>query len=158
MTTVTNAATIVTSRDLDLFRALAVARVLDGEQLGVVGSFATIRRANRRLLKLVRAGLLRRWFVGASGGGQKALYGLSPQAATLIGETRPGLIRLKCDSLITYSEFLAHQRAVNAVFILARFQPLPSGVACGRWTTFREPISRSIPLMPMPISNSCREA
>ena len=102
----------------------------------------------RRLLKLVRSGLLKRWFVGTASGGQKALYGLSPQGATLIGEARQGLIPWKQDTLITSSQFLAHQQAVNAVFLLARFRPLPSGILCERWRTFREPISPSVPLMP----------
>lgn len=148
MSTVTNVATIVTSRDLDLFRALAIARVLDGEQTRVVGAFSSVRRTNRRLLKLVRAGLLRRWFVGASGGGQKALYGLSPQGANLIGETTQGLIPWKQDALITSSQFLAHQVAVNAIFLLARFQPLPTDFSLKQWTRPKLPLSSSVPLIP----------
>jgi hypothetical protein len=148
MTTVTDMGTIVTARDLDLFRTLAVARVLDCEQVMVVGRFSSVRRANRRLLKLVRAGLLRRWFVGNASGGQRALYGLSPQAAGLIGHSRQGLVHLKAESLITNSEFLAHQQAVNAVFLLAKFQPWPPEFSCERWINFREPLSQSVPLMP----------
>jgi len=148
MTTVINAGTIVTSRDLDLFRALAIARVLDSEQVRIVSGFTSLRRTNRRLLKLVRAGLLRRWFVGNISGGQKALYGLSASAASLIGHSRQGLVRLPPESLITNSEFLAHQQAVNEVFLLAKYKPLPSGISCQRWLNFREPLSPSVPLMP----------
>jgi protein involved in plasmid replication-relaxation len=148
MSTVIDAATIVTPRDLDLFRTLAIARVLDGDQVRTVGGFGSVRRTNRRLLKLVRAGLLRRWFVGAAGGGQKALYGLSPQAANLIGETTQGLIPWKQDALITSSQFLAHQLAVNAVFLLARFQHLPAGLSLQRWTRPKLPLSSSVPLIP----------
>jgi hypothetical protein len=113
-----------------------------------IGGFSSLRRANRRLLKLVRVGLLRRWFVGTASGGQKALYGLSPQGAALIRETRQGLISWKQDSIITSSQFLAHQQAVNAIFIQSRFRNLPSGLSCERWTAFREPLSPSVPLMP----------
>jgi hypothetical protein len=148
MSTVIDAATIVTLRDLDLFRVLAIARVLDGEQIRVVGGFRSVRRANRRLLKLVRAGLLRRWFVGAAGGGQKALYGLSPQGANLIGETTQGLIPWKQDALITSSQFLAHQLAVNAVFLLARFHALPPEYSLKQWTRPKLPLSSSVPLIP----------
>jgi len=148
MSTVLDRGTIVTARDLELFRTLAIARVLDGEQVQAVAGFVSVRRTNRRLLKLVRAGLLRRWFVGASGGGQKALYGLSPQGANLIGETRQGLIPWKQDALITSSQFLAHQQAVNAIFLMARFQPLPSGLSCARWVRPKLPLSPSVPLIP----------
>lgn len=148
MTTVRQIGTITTSRDLFIFRTLAVTRVLDGEQVGTVGGFRSVRRTNRRLLKLVHAGFLKRWFVGTASGGQKAIYGLSPHGATLIGEIRRGLIPWKQDSLITSSQFLAHQQAVNAVFIQARFRHLPSGLVCQRWMTFREPLSPSVALMP----------
>jgi protein involved in plasmid replication-relaxation len=140
--------TVLTSRDVLLVRTLATARVLDGEQMRTVGKFTSVRRTNRRLLKLVRAGVLRRWFVGTASGGQKALYGLSPQGATLIGETTRGLIPWKQDALITTSQFLDHQQAVNAVFILARFEPLPDGFSCPRWLNFREPLAPSVPLIP----------
>jgi hypothetical protein len=148
MSTAKNVGTITTSRDLLVLRTLTVTRVLDVDQVIAIGGFASVRRTNRRLLKLVRAGLLKRWFVGTASGGQKALYGLSPQSATLIGETRQGLIPWKQDSLITSSQFLGHQQAVNAVFIQAQFGSLPSGLSCGRWMTFREPLSPSVPLMP----------
>lgn len=148
MSAVLSIGTVTTSRDLLLLRTLAVTRVLDGEQVKTVGGFRSVRRTNRRLLKLVQAGLLKRWFVGTASGGQKAIYGLSPQGATLIGEARQGLISWKQDSLITSSQFLAHQQAVNAVFIETRFHPLPSGLSCERWMNFREPLSQSVSLMP----------
>jgi hypothetical protein len=140
--------TVLTSRDLLLLKTLVTTRVLDGEQMKIVGGFASIRRTNRRLLKLVRAGVVRRWFVGTKSGGQKAIYGLSPQGANLIGEPAQGLISWKQDALITTSQFLAHQQAVNAVFMLARFHPLPEGCSCERWRIFSEVISPSVPLMP----------
>ena len=148
MSIILNVGTVVTERDLDLFRTLAIARVLDAADLRIVGGFESLRRTNRRLLKLVRAGLLKRWFLSATGGGQRALYGLSPQAANLIGEPRARVVRLKRDALITHSEFLAHQQSVNAVFLLARFRPWPAGCSCPTWQSFREPLSPAIPLMP----------
>jgi hypothetical protein len=148
MKALTDLKTIITTRDQEIFRALAIARVLEGEQIKTVGRFASVRRTNRRLLKLVQAGFLRRWFVGTSGGGQKALYGLSAPAANLIGETTHGLISWKQDALITTSQFLAHQQAVNEIFLLARFGPLPTGVSCERWERPRLPLSVSVPLVP----------
>jgi hypothetical protein len=149
MSTMRNIGLITTSRDLLILRAIAITRVLEVEQVMAIGGFRSVRRANRRLLKLVQAGLLKRWFVGTASGGQKAIYGLSPQGATVIGETRQGVISWKEDSLITSSQFLAHQRAVNAIFIQVRFQPQTvSGFSCELWRTFREPLSPSVPLMP----------
>ncbi len=148
MTTVKDLGRVITARDLLLLRTLVLARVLDGDQVKTIGGFSSVRRTNRRLLKLVRAGFLKRWFVGTAGGGQKALYGLSPQGTTLIGEPTQGLIPWKQDALITSSQFLAHQQAVNAVFIRARFHPLPVGFTCERWMNFREPLSPAGPLVP----------
>lgn len=148
MSTLKNFGTLTTARDLSILRALLVARVLDAEQIRIIGGFSSLRRTNRRLLKLVLAGILRRWFVGTPAGGQKAIYGLSPLGASLIGEPVQGLIAWKQDSLITSSQFLAHQRAVNAVFILVRFRPLPSGLSCNRWARPMLPLSPSVPLIP----------
>ncbi len=148
MSTVKDIGTITTARDLSILRTVSLARVLDGGQIKVVGGFSCVRRTNRRLLKLVRAGLLKRWFVGTAGGGQKALYGLSPQGAALIGETTKGLIPWKQDTLITSSQFLGHQQAVNGIFILARFRPLPLGLSYERWLRPTLPISPSVPLIP----------
>ena len=148
MTTVKNVGTIVTGRDRELFRALAITRVLDADQVRAVCGFTSLRRTNRRLLKLVRAGFLKRWFVGTSSGGQRALYGLSRQGANLIGESTQGLIPWKQDALITSSQFLNHQQAVNEIFLLARFRQLPPGFSCERWERPRLPLSPSVPLIP----------
>lgn len=148
MTTVKNVGTIVTARDRELFQALVTTRVLDGEQVKAVCRFSSVRRTNRRLLKLVQAGLLKRWFVGTAAGGQKALYGLSPQGAHVIGEPVQRLIPWKQDSVVTTSQFLDHQLAINAVFILARYRPLPSGIVCQKWMKFGEPLSASVQLVP----------
>jgi hypothetical protein len=148
MSTVAGAGTIVTSRDLTVLRTLLITRVLDGAQVMTVAGFRSLRRTNRRLLKLVQAGLLKRWFVGTASGGQKALYGLSPQGANLIGETTQGLIPWKQDALITSSQFLAHQQAVNAVFIRARFEVPPPGLSVKDWTRPKLPLSPSVPLIP----------
>ena len=53
---------------------LAVMRVVDREQAKIVAGFGSTTRANARLLALTRAGLLRRFFLGTTGAGQKALY------------------------------------------------------------------------------------
>jgi hypothetical protein len=148
MSSVKDIGTVTTPRDLMILRTLAVTRVLDGSQIGIVGGFSSVRRANRRLLKLVRAGLLRRWFVGTEMRGVKAIYGISPQGASLIGEGSHVLLPWKPGRVITSSSFLAHQQGVNEIFIRARFQALPAQVLCERWMSFREPLSPSVLLVP----------
>jgi hypothetical protein len=139
---------VLTPRDLLLFRTLMITRILGVAEVMSIARFASLRRANRRLLKLVRAGFLRRWFVPTEAGGQRALYGLSPQGAHRIGEPTRGLITWTSNSLITSSQFLAHQQAVNAIFIEAKFKPLPQGLTCNRWSTFNTQLSPSVPLVP----------
>ncbi len=148
MSSLTRAGTIVTARDLELLRTLVITRVLDGEQVMKVAGFQSVRRTNRRLLKLVSAGLLKRWFVGTEAGGQRALYGLTPRGANLIGETTQGLIPWKQDSLITSSQFLAHQQAVNAVYIRAQFETSNAEFSVKNWTRPKLPFSPSVPLIP----------
>ncbi len=75
---------VLQERDRQLFQELATLRVADREQLKVVGEFGSVSRVNVRLLQLVRAGLLRRFFLGSGGAGRKALYALTPKAAQLV--------------------------------------------------------------------------
>src|SRR5260370_41504846 len=51
---------IVQERDLALFRELGVMRVVDSKQAQIVSRLSSMRRTNRRLLPLVRTGLLRK--------------------------------------------------------------------------------------------------
>lgn len=148
MRTARDTRTVLTSRDLTVLRTLVITRVLNSEQIQIIARFTSVRRTNRRLLKLVRAGVLRRWFVGTASGGQKAIYGLSPAGARLLEEPTRGLITWKQDALITTSQFLTHQQAINRVFIRAQHQPLPGGCSCTKWQAFRKQISSSIPLVP----------
>ena len=53
---------VVQDRDRHLLSELGVMRILDRESSKIVAGFGSTRRANDRLLQLVRAGLLRRFF------------------------------------------------------------------------------------------------
>ena len=66
---------MVQERDLILLSQLWIMHVADREQLMIAAGFTSITRVNTRLLALVRAGILRRFFIGC-GGGRKALYAL----------------------------------------------------------------------------------
>jgi len=56
-------------------------RIIDQEQAKIVAGFGSTTRANVRLLGLTRAGFLRRFFLGTTAGGTKALYAISRQGA-----------------------------------------------------------------------------
>ena len=55
---------ILTSRDRLLLKEIAIGKVIDREQAKRIAGFKSTTRANDRLLKLTRAGLLRRFFIG----------------------------------------------------------------------------------------------
>jgi hypothetical protein len=134
-------------RDLHLLRELAVMRVLDREQAKVVARFNSTTRANTRLLALVRAGLLRRFFIG-SGGGRRALYALSPKGAQAVEVPVRGPRRPQ-DALLVADYFVGHQLAVNGIYCALKYGviPLPH-VTFHRWVSFSEPVVPGISLIP----------
>jgi hypothetical protein len=138
---------ILQERDRHLLRELDILRVIDREQAQIVTGFRSIRRANRRLLALIRAGLLRRIFIANQGIGQKALYTLSPKAVALIGARLPGLPMRQ--TRFGASPFLQHRLAINEIYLALRYRALPaSELRLARWISFREPLSTAIPLIP----------
>ncbi len=124
-------------RDLALLRELAILRVADCGQVKVVAGFGSTGRANTRLLQLVRASLLRRFFLG-SGGGRKALYALSQKGAQLADVPYRGP-RRRQDEVLVADYYIAHQLAVNAIYCALKFGRLPAGTSFGRWVTFEGP-------------------
>lgn len=138
---------ILQSRDLHLLRELAVMRVLDREQAKIVAGFGSTTRANTRLLALVRAGLLRRFFLG-SGGGRRALYALSSRGAQVVEVPVRGPRRPQ-DALLVADYFVGHQLAVNAIYCALKYgaMPIPQ-VEFHRWLSFSEPVVSGIGLIP----------
>jgi hypothetical protein len=135
------------TRDLHLLSELAVLRIFDRETARVVGRFGAIRRVNARLLQLVRAGLLRRFFVGSIAHGRKAVYTLSPKGAELVGAQLGGITR-PAGRLVVGDAFVEHQSRINDIYVALKYQPLPDSVLLRRWITFRQSISDAIKLMP----------
>ena len=88
-----NVGIILQDRDRHLLRELAVMRVVDREQAKCVAGFGSTTRANTRLLALTRAGLLRRFFLGTTASGRKALYSLAKRGAELVQVPHRGLRR-----------------------------------------------------------------
>jgi hypothetical protein len=138
---------ILQPRDREFLKELSVLRVIDREQAKIVAGFGSTTRANGRLLKLTRAGLLRRFFLG-SGGGRKALYSLSEKGAQCAGVPMRGILRPH-GAVLVADFFVEHQLAVNAVYCAVKFGLIPiHGVIFHRWVPFREPVAPEIPLIP----------
>ena len=138
---------VLQQRDRQLFRELAVMRVIDRQQAQLVTGFDSLRRANRRLLKLTKAGMLRRIFIASPPLGQKALYTMSPNGAALSGSQSSGLPLRQ--SRFGASPFLLHRLAINEIYLTVKYRPLPiPDMRLARWISFREPLSQGIPLTP----------
>ncbi len=139
---------VVQARDRQLLQELAVMRVVDREQAKVVAGFRSTTRANARLLSLTRAGLLRRFFLGTAGAGQKALYALSPKGAQLADVPFRALRRRKNEALV--ADFgVKHQLTVNELYCAVKYQPLHlNGFSFRRWIAFHEPVIPGLRLIP----------
>lgn len=138
---------MIQPRDAELLRQLWIMRVADRDQLMTAARFSSITRINTRLLALVRAGLLRRFFIG-SGGGRKALYALSAKGAQVIDAPRRGP-RRRQDELLVADFSILHQLAINGVYCALRFGPIPfPHVQFVHWEGFTEPLTDSLRLIP----------
>jgi hypothetical protein len=139
---------VIQDRDRHLLRELAIMRVIGREQVECVAGFKSTRRANRRLLILTQAGLLRRFFLGTRGGGQKALYALSPTGAKLVDVPFRGPRRAQNRTLVA-DFFVTHQLAINRVYCALKFRPIPIPDAKFlRWQSFYEPLESGTRLIP----------
>jgi hypothetical protein len=139
---------ILQNRDLQLLRELAVLPVVDREQAKCIAGFGSTTRVNARLLALARAGLLRRFFLGTTASGRKALYSLSKRGAQLVEVPYRGL-RRGIDETVVVDFFVAHQLRINEVYCTVKYRPIPtSGVQFVQWRSFYESIDSVSPLVP----------
>jgi hypothetical protein len=139
---------VLTDRDRLLLKELAIGKVIDREQAKKIAGFQSTTRANDRLLKLSRAGFLRRFFLGTRAGGTKAIYSLSAKGAQVV-QIEGRLIKRKNNSLLVGDLFVEHQLAVNSIWIEAKFTPIPvPDVQFIRWVIFPSVLSKTTPLMP----------
>lgn len=134
-------------RDRHLLRELATVRVVDREQTKLIAGFRSTTRTNARLLGLVQAGLLRRFFIGNVAGHRKALYALSGRGAELVGVPQRGPQR-RNDELLVADYFVRHQLTINEIYLALRYGMLPPAVEFGRWRAFFEPLTPTLKLIP----------
>jgi protein involved in plasmid replication-relaxation len=141
-------AIVVQERDRHLLRELAVMRIVDREQAKTVAGFGSTTRVNARLLGLTREGLLRRFFLGTTAGGRKALYSLSAKGAALVGVPERGL-RQRNGEALAANFFIEHQLLVNQLYCALKYDTnLPTGVAFRRWLGFYKPLTPELRLIP----------
>jgi hypothetical protein len=138
---------VIQERDRHLLGELAVMRVIDRQQAKIISGFGSTTRVNARLLALVRAGLLRRFFLGTSAGGTKALYALSAKGAELIGAPMRGPQRRK-DETLAADFFIRHQLTINELYCGIKYGNLPQGISFGRWESFFSPLVPGLRLIP----------
>jgi hypothetical protein len=139
---------VLQDRDRHLLRELATMRVIDREQAKCVAGFGSTTQVNIRLLALTRAGLLRRFFLGTTGGGQKALYALSPTGAKIVDVPFRGPRRPR-DEVLVADFFASHQLLINRIFCLVKYHPISIPEATFlRWLSFHEPLESGTRLIP----------
>jgi protein involved in plasmid replication-relaxation len=138
---------VIQERDKHLLRELALMRVVDREQTKIINGFGSTTRANARLLALVRAGLLRRFFLGTNAGGTKALYALSAKGAELVDVPLRGPQRRK-DETLAADFFIQHQLTVNELYCGLKYRTLPQGITFERWESFFSPVVPELKLIP----------
>jgi hypothetical protein len=126
---------------------LEVAKFLDREMAILICGFPSVNRANDRLLRLHRGGFLRRHFVGTEAGGRKALYTISPKSAAIVLPATQWKLQRPENVLLVGEGFIAHQSAVNWIWIAAKYRALPDAEFL-RWVSFSKQLSESISLVP----------
>ncbi len=99
-----------------LLMELGMMRIVDRELAKLVAGFGSNTRANTRLLKLTRAGLLARFFVGTITAGRKAIYTLTSKGAALIDAPYRGISRRHGRTLVG-DLFVAHQTHINEMHV-----------------------------------------
>jgi len=141
------AATVIQQRDRRLLSEIAAMRIIDRELTKVVARFGSTTRANTRLLKLTRAGLLHRFFVGTISGGRKAIYTLSRKGGALIGSEYRPISRSHGRTLVG-DLFVNHQMHINAIYAALKYRPLPAGLRFVRWASPQRPVTANPGLVP----------
>jgi hypothetical protein len=143
-----NRGMIIQERDHHLLRELAVMRVIDREQAKIIVGFGSTTRANARLLALTRAGLLRRFFLGTTAGGAKAIYTLSLKGARIVGVPESGP-RRRQDEAVVADLFIQHQLAINEVYCSLKYgNRTPAGTTFQRWRGFPKRPAPGLRLIP----------
>jgi hypothetical protein len=138
---------VLQERDRHIVCEIGIMRVADREQVKRVAGFRSITRVNARLLGLTRAGFLRRFWLGTTAGGKKAIYSLSSKGAALVGVPKRGP-RRRTDQLLAIDFFTMHQLAINEIYCAVKYGEKRKEASFSRWLSFDEPLRDNLPLIP----------
>jgi hypothetical protein len=138
---------VIQDRDRHLLSEMDVMRIVDRDMVQTMGGFDSPRRTNRRLLKLTRAGLLRRFFVGSIAYGRKSIYTLSGKGVELVNAKFGGISR-PAGRLVVSDKFVEHQSRINEIYLAVKYKPLPLEARFARWHIFRRSISEAAKITP----------
>ena len=137
---------VLQPRDKQFLAQLGVLRVVNREQAKLVAGFHSTTRANARLLALTRAGFLKKLKITLADGA--ALYTLTKAGASLTSASEHGLHQQVLSSPVG-ALFLEHQLAINSIFLLLKYRPLPAaGYVFERGLAFSAPLSPSAGIIP----------
>jgi len=131
---------IIQPRDLELLRTTALLRTIDREQARTIGGFTSITRVNATMLRLLKAGLLNRFFLGVGPGTQKSIYTVSRKGAALAGVSYRRF-RRKSNGLYSGDLFLEHQLLLNEIYLSVHKNA--ASVTVQNWKTFEKPLPGS---------------
>jgi hypothetical protein len=138
---------VIQPRDRILLSELSVMRIIDRKLSMQVAGFHSVTRANERLLKLTRGGMLKRFFVGSVAAGRKAIYTLSPKGILFIdGSGRP--LGRQHGSTLVGDLYVEHQMKINEIYIAVKHQPLPQPLVFVRWKSFYRELVNGFPIIP----------
>lgn len=137
---------IIQERDKKLLEALALLKLIDRKQAAQIARFNSLTRVNSRLLKLTRAGILKRFFFVGALGGKRAIYSLSKEGAALLGIPPPASSRPQ-DSLLIADRAVAHTLVISQVYC-AGLRNSASGATIQNWEFPWKTISPNIRIIP----------
>lgn len=137
---------ILQERDLRLLRTLSILRIIDRRQAALIAPFTSTTRANSRLHKLSKSGLLKRFFFVSALGGKRAVYSLSKKAEVAGIAAHP--INRPADSFLIGDKFVAHQLAINDVYCAAVSRNLEGTTNIQNWQGFSKPVSLTSAIIP----------
>lgn len=138
---------IFTERERHLLRSLEQFRVVDREQAKVITRYRSTTRVNVHLLKLVRAGALKRCYLGIGPGTKKAVYCLSASGAQLVGVPHRR-VRIESDTVIGSQLYLEHRFRINEVALDLSYRTKPQSVLSTNWKELRQSVSPSLGIIP----------
>jgi len=129
---------VLQDRERRLLDATQSLIVFNRDQAMEVAGYPSIRRANQRLRQLVRAGLLRRTFIGS----HEAVYWLAGKPARKKNRAENGAAE-------PAALFIRHRLEINRVHLLVQYRSIPvPGWWFGTWQSFSKPLVATVPLIP----------